>query len=80
MENLHRGEEKGGQDFRRGNNGSKASEAVTNSFLQATDLQEEKQGIRFREVKRGQTKECLAKTGWAMAWTLCGRQEDTAQL
>lgn len=37
MENLHR-EEKGGQHFRRGNNGEQQSpEAVINALLQRTD-------------------------------------------
>lgn len=47
MENLHRGEEKGGQYFRRGKR-SKAEEAVINSLLQETDREKEKQGIRSR--------------------------------
>ena len=51
MENLHRGEEKGGQYFRRGNKRSNALEAVTNSLLQETDW-EEKQQIRSKEVRR----------------------------
>lgn len=64
MENLHR-EEKGGQHFRRGNR-SEALEAVRNSLPKATDW-EEKQGMRIRQVRRGQTKESLEKTGWARA-------------
>lgn len=54
MENLHR--EKEGQHFRRGSNRSKALGTVINLLPKGTDW-EEKWGIRFRQVRRGQTKE-----------------------
>lgn len=55
MENLHRKKE--GQHFRRGSNRSKALGTVINSLPKGTDREEEKRGIWFKQVRRGQPKE-----------------------